>query len=198
MNNWDLLYILPFSQVRPIPRTVGENPGMQGIGENYPDSLEKESDFWAVEPDSKIVRGTNQVCFFTGTNKHRVGILALCQICVYANSASNPLIYNAVNEQFRQGFKNYFRSWIECVLKIKGSQRTDQVMLAGRQKTPKNIGTCGMCRSSESSINGTLCAKNDSQVNNNDRAEMLRCSSMETKVIAQGATQEYEELLTTV
>ena len=55
-----------------------------------------------------------------------------------------------------------------------------------------------MCRSSESSMNGTLCVNNDSQLNNNDRSEMLQCPSVETKVIAEDATQEYKELFTTV
>ena len=138
------------------------------------------------------------LCSFTGTNSHRDGILALCQICVYANSASNPLIYNAVNEQFREGFKNYFRSWIDCVLQIKGSKRRDELKISKRRQKEKTIGGCTMCRSSDTSLNGTLCVNNDSRVNNNDRSDMLQYSGLETKVTSREAPQEYNELLTTV
>lgn len=126
--------------------------------------------------------------------------MALCQICVYANSASNPLIYNAVNEQFREGFKNYFRSWIECVLKIKGSKRRDHIQIADRRKGAKPIGSCTMCRSSsETSLNGTLCTQRDSQVNNNDRVDISQHTGLDTKVtLEQDRPDEYEEFLTTV
>lgn len=126
--------------------------------------------------------------------------MALCQICVYANSASNPLIYNAVNEQFREGFKNYFRSWIECVLKIKGSKRRDHVEITNRRKGAKPIGSCTMCRGgSETSLNGTLCTQRDSQVNNNDRVDITQVSSYDIKVTTdQDKLEEYEEFLTTV
>lgn len=133
------------------------------------------------------------------SNPHADGILALCQICVYANSASNPLIYNAVNEQFREGFKNYFRSWIECVLKIKGSKRREQISINKRRKTAKNIGGCTMCRGSETSLNGTLYTSNtDSRFSNNNRSDMLQYTGLETKINAQEAEQECEEFLTTV
>ena len=107
--------------------------------------------------------------YSTGKTKYADGIVALCQICVYANSASNPLIYNAVNEQFREGFKNYFRSWIECVLNI--NDRRDHVRIdKGRQTAAKNIRSCNMCRSNDSSDNGELCGnKSDSRgLRNND------------------------------
>ena len=133
----------------------------------------------------------NNTCFFAGDNKHADGILALCQICVYANSASNPLIYNAVNGQFREGFKNYFRSWIECVLKIKGRQRTEQVRLNNRRKPAKDRGGCTMCRTSDTSVNGALCNNSEPKVNNNHRVDM------ETK-LAHDTSQENEELLTAV
>lgn len=104
-----------------------------------------------------------------GKAKHAGDILALCQICVYANSASNPLIYNAVNEQFREGFKNYFRSWIDCVLNIKASKRKDQVRKEkGRPIVTRNIGGCTMCISSETSVNGGLSNSSDSRGNTND------------------------------
>lgn len=54
--------------------------------------------------------------FGTGNKNIMKEITPLCQILVYANSASNPLIYNACNSQFREGFKNYFRAWLSCFL----------------------------------------------------------------------------------
>lgn len=140
-------------------------------------------------------------CFFIDKNPHAPSIMALCQICVYANSASNPLIYNAVNEQFREGFKNYFRSWIECVLKIKGSKRRDNIQIAvNRRNGPKPMGSCTMCRSgSETSINGTLCPQTESQVNNNDRDDITQSASVDTKVtLPHHRRDECEEFLTTV
>jgi len=126
--------------------------------------------------------------------------LALCQICVYANSASNPLIYNAVNEQFREGFKNYFRSWIECVLKIKGSKRRDNIQIAvDRRNGAKPIGSCTMCRAdSETSLNGAICPQRDSQVNNNDRDDITHDTDFDTKVTSRhDRPDECEEFLTT-
>lgn len=134
-------------------------------------------------------------------NPHAPSIVALCQICIYANSASNPLIYNAVNEQFREGFKNYFRSWIDCILKIKGSKRRDHIQIAvDRRNGAKPIGSCTMCRaSSETSLNGTLCPQRESQVNNNDRDDITQYASLDTKVISRhDSPDEYEEFLTTV
>ena len=135
---------------------------------------------------------------FTGSYNHANGILALCQICVYANSASNPLIYNAVNGQFREGFKNYFRSWIDCVLHIKGSKRRDQIKISKRRQKGKAIGGCTMCRASDTSLSGTLCINNDSRVNNNVRSDMLQYSGLDTKVTSQETPQECDEFLTTV
>jgi len=134
-------------------------------------------------------------------NPHAPSIMALCQICVYANSASNPLIYNAVNEQFREGFKNYFRSWIECVLKIKGSKRRENIQIAvNRRNGPKPMGSCTMCRSgSETSINGTLCPQTESQVNNNDQDDNAQSAGVDTKVtLPHHRRDECEEFLTTV
>lgn len=139
--------------------------------------------------------------FFIDENPHAPSIVALCQICVYANSASNPLIYNAVNEQFREGFKNYFRSWIDCVLKIKVSKRRDHLQIAvDRRNGAKPIGSCTMCRtSSETSLNGTLCSQRDSQVNNNDRDDITQHTGLDTKVTSRhDSPDEYEEFLTTV
>ena len=101
--------------------------------------------------------------------------MALCQICVYANSASNPLIYSAVNEQFREGFKNYFRSWIDCVLKIKGSRRKDNMRTNKRRTKAKPVGGCSFCGQSDTSLNGTLCnsTNNSSQCRHLERREFL-------------------------
>lgn len=132
------------------------------------------------------------------SNKNKDGILALCQICVYANSASNPLIYSAVNEQFREGFKNYFRSWIDCVLKIKGSRRKDNMRTNKRRTKAKPVGGCSFCGQSDTSLNGTLCnsTNNSSQANNNsDRSGMLQ---WESSVTTAQHSEQYDEFLTTV
>ena len=125
--------------------------------------------------------------------------MALCQICVYANSASNPLIYSAVNEHFREGFKNYFRSWIDCVLKIKGSRRKDKMRTNKRRTKAKPVGGCSFCGQSDTSLDGTLCngTNNSSQANtNSDQSGMLQreTASMTT---AQHSG-EFDEFLTTV
>jgi len=143
---------------------------------------------------------TDQLFFLIDKNPHAQSILALCQICVYANSASNPLIYNAVNEHFREGFKNYFRSWIECVLKIKGSKRRDHIQIAvDRRNGAKPIGSCTMCRTgSETSLNGTICPQRDSQVINNDRDDITQDADLDTKVTSRhDRPDECEEFLTT-
>ena len=155
---------------------------------------------WVLEPRPPQVL-TDQSLFFIDENPHAPSIVALCQICVYANSASNPLIYNAVNEQFREGFKNYFRSWIDCILKIKGSKRRDHIQIAvDRRNGAKPIGSCTMCRtSSETSLNGTLCPQRDSQVNNNDRDDITQHTVLDTKLTSRhDRPDEYEEFLTTV
>lgn len=155
---------------------------------------------WVLEPRPPRVL-TDQSLFFIDENPHAPSIVALCQICVYANSASNPLIYNAVNEQFREGFKNYFRSWIDCILKIKGSKRRDHIQIAvDRRNGAKPIGSCTMCRtSSETSLNGTLCPQRDSQVNNNDRDDITQQTVLDTKLTSRhDRPDEYEEFLTTV
>ena len=139
--------------------------------------------------------------FFLDENPHAPSIVALCQICIYANSASNPLIYNAVNEQFREGFKNYFRSWIDCVLKIKVRKRRDHLQIADdRRNGAKPIGSCTMCRtSSETSLNRTLCSQRESQVNNNERDDITQHTGLDTKVTSRhDSPDEYEEFLTTV
>lgn len=155
---------------------------------------------WVLESRPPRVL-TDQSLFFIDENPHAPSIVALCQICVYANSASNPLIYNAVNEQFREGFKNYFRSWIDCILKIKGSKRRDHIQIAvDRRNGAKPIGSCIMCRtSSETSLNGTLCPQRDSQVNNNDRDDITQHTVLDTKLTSRhDRPDEYEEFLTTV
>lgn len=155
---------------------------------------------WVLEPRPPRVL-TDQSLFFIDENPHAPSIVALCQICVYANSASNPLIYNAVNEQFREGFKNYFRSWIDCILKIKGSKRRDHIQIAvDRRNGAKPIGSCTMCRtSSETSLNGTLCPQRDFQVNNNDRDDITQHTVLDTKLTSRhDRPDEYEEFLTTV
>ncbi|XP_022796055.1 neuropeptide FF receptor 2-like [Stylophora pistillata] len=131
------------------------------------------------------------------------GIMQFCQICVYANSAANPLIYNAVNEQFREGFKTYFRSWIECVLKIKGSNRREDLNVANRQNGAKPTTSCTICSgSSDTSLNGTLHSqKQQLQVNNNATAEVSMNGTTDGKVLIvteSDRVEEHAELLTSV
>lgn len=140
--------------------------------------------------------------FSLGDNPHASGILAMCQICVYANSASNPLIYNAVNEQFREGFKNYFRSWIECVLRIKGNKRRDHLNMGNRRKggAKPPMGSCTMCKGSGVSLNGTLYTEKEQQVNNNGGAEISQNGTdlKLTTVEELDKVEEHAELLTSV
>lgn len=137
-----------------------------------------------------------------GDYPHADGIRQICQICVYANSAANPLIYNAVNEQFREGFKTYFRSWIECVLKIKRSKRRDDLKVTNRRNGAKPIGTCTMCGSSDTSLDGTLYSqKQRLQVNNNGGAQISMNGTTDTKNSIESESDKVEEdkeLLTSV
>lgn len=137
-----------------------------------------------------------------GDYPHADGIRQICQICVYANSAANPLIYNAVNEQFREGFKTYFRSWIECVLKIKRSKRRDDLKVTNRRNGAKPIGTCTMCGSSDTSLDGTLYSqKQQLQVNNNGGAQISMNGTTDTKDSIESEAdkvEEHKELLTSV
>lgn len=101
--------------------------------------------------------------FFNLTEEHAdsTSIMMLCQIFVYANSASNPLIYNAVNEQFREGFKAYFRSWIECILQVKcRKSRKDEIRINNQTI---------LCKlDSDVSLNGQPHSPRiQSQINNN-------------------------------
>ena len=109
---------------------------------------------------------SSQHFFFNLTEEHAdsTSIMMLCQIFVYANSASNPLIYNAVNEQFREGFKTYFRSWYECILQVKRRKsRKDEIRI--KNPTQQTI----LCKlDSDVSLNGqphSPCIQ--SQTNNN-------------------------------
>ena len=137
-----------------------------------------------------------------GDYPHADGIRQICQICVYANSAANPLIYNAVNEQFREGFKTYFRSWIDCVLKIKRSKRRDDLKVTNRRNGAKPIGTCTMCGSSDTSLDGTLYSqKQQLQVNNNGGAQISVNGTTDTKNSIESESdkvEEHKELLTSV
>lgn len=137
-----------------------------------------------------------------GDYPHADGIRQICQICVYANSAANPLIYNAVNEQFREGFKTYFRSWIECVLKIKRSKRRDDLRVTNRRNGAKPIGTCTMCGSSDTFLDGTLYSqKQQLQVNNNGGTQISMNGTTDTKNSIESESdkvEEHKELLTSV
>ena len=142
---------------------------------------------------------TSVVFLVPGDNPHMQSIMALCQICVYANSASNPLIYNAVNEQFREGFKNYFRTWIECVLRIKANRQRDGFEMNER-RGHETVGSCTMCRGSDTSLNGTLCSQGDSRLNNNVYRLCNSRNSIGNTIIASNRrnSQEHKEFLTSV
>ena len=125
--------------------------------------------------------------FFNLTEEHAdsTSIMMLCQIFVYANSASNPLIYNAVNEQFREGFKTYFRSWYECILQVKRRKsRKDEIRI--KNPTQQTI----LCKlDSDVSLNGqphSPCIQ--SQTNNNGlHPTEVKYTAQESEVLVKRA-----------
>ncbi|XP_048580002.1 neuropeptide FF receptor 1 [Nematostella vectensis] len=102
-----------------------------------------------------------------GDHEYVNQIVSLGQILVYFNSATNPLIYNAVNEQFREGFRLYFKSWIDLLLK----QHRDSMAVSGDGRPRRGLGKCAMCASDadtdeDVALNGT-CISNYRRDNNN-------------------------------
>ena len=55
--------------------------------------------------------------------------MGFCQICIYANSTTNPIIYNVCNENFRDWFRLYFGHCLSVTL---GSR-------TAVEKTPKKV-----------------------------------------------------------
>lgn len=107
---------------------------------------------------------------FSDTHKYIDDIVSLGQILVYFNSGTNPLIYNAVNEQFRQGFRLYFQSWKEIILKLTGKQQSSG------QTNQNGRAHCMMCSAtgSENECNG------GEQLTNNNNATTTRCTETTT------------------
>lgn len=97
--------------------------------------------------------------------------MSLGQILVYFNSATNPLIYNAVNEQFREGFRQYFQSWKVLLMKLTGQQQS-----ASSNETNARS-HCLMCSTSDNDSGEEL-------KNNNNTSH--RC--VETRAISDDAS----------
>ncbi|KAM9854733.1 thyrotropin releasing hormone receptor 2 [Aulostomus maculatus] len=57
--------------------------------------------------------------------------LLFCRICIYANSAINPVIYNAMSQKFRSAFRGLYR----CQ-HLEGHQRTLSVIQTSTLKDP--------------------------------------------------------------
>lgn len=52
--------------------------------------------------------------------------LLFCRTCIYANSAINPVIYNAMSQKFRSAFRGLY----SCQ-RLEGNQRTPSTLLSG-------------------------------------------------------------------
>lgn len=52
--------------------------------------------------------------------------LLFCRTCIYANSAINPVIYNAMSQKFRSAFRGLY----SCQ-RLEGQQRTPSMLLPG-------------------------------------------------------------------
>ena len=92
---------------------------------------------------------TLKLAFFHAGKEYIREITPLCQIFVYANSATNPLIYSACNSQFREGFKNYFQAWLSCFLG-KCGKRKNTATQNGGNKLSRNRAMCHWVESSRS------------------------------------------------
>jgi hypothetical protein len=106
---------------------------------------------------------------FTGEHVYISQIISLGQILVYFNSGTNPLIYNAVNEQFREGFRQYFQSWRDLLLKLKGKQNRKRRNQNSRTKTKCSMRTV----IEEETLDRTISSPSDND-NNNCNAQ-ARC-----------------------
>lgn len=69
--------------------------------------------------------------------------LLFCRTCIYANSAINPVIYNAMSQKFRSAFRGLYR----CQ-RPEGNQRTLSMIQTG-------FSTVRDIRSSQANSNGT-------------------------------------------
>ncbi|KAF1387389.1 hypothetical protein PFLUV_G00104920 [Perca fluviatilis] len=69
--------------------------------------------------------------------------LLFCRTCIYANSAINPVIYNAMSQKFRSAFRGLYRCQQPA-----GNQRTLSMIQTG-------FGTFREPRASQANSNGT-------------------------------------------
>lgn len=62
--------------------------------------------------------------FFNGNDlKYMPELHSVAVIMVYGNSFTNPIIYNACNEEFRKCFRGYFKAWIKpCARLVLGDR----------------------------------------------------------------------------
>lgn len=63
---------------------------------------------------------------FVSTPYQNVWFLLFCRTCIYANSAINPVIYNAMSQKFRSAFRGLYR----CK-RPEGNQRTLSMIQTG-------------------------------------------------------------------
>ncbi|XP_019127335.2 thyrotropin releasing hormone receptor 2 [Larimichthys crocea] len=80
---------------------------------------------------------------FVSTPYLNAWFLLFCRTCIYANSAINPVIYNAMSQKFRSAFRGLYR----CQ-RIEGNQRTLSMIQAG-------FSTVRDHRTSQANSNGT-------------------------------------------
>ena len=60
---------------------------------------------------------------FLGKGKYFEEIRSIAVIMLYGNSFTNPIIYNACNEEFRKSFRSYFRMLIKpCAVLLLGDR----------------------------------------------------------------------------
>lgn len=69
--------------------------------------------------------------------------LLFCRTCIYANSAINPVIYNAMSQKFRSAFRGLY----SCQ-RLEGNQRTLSTIQSG-------FGTLRNPRPNQANSNGT-------------------------------------------
>lgn len=80
---------------------------------------------------------------FVSTPYLNAWFLLFCRTCIYANSAINPVIYNAMSQKFRSAFHRLYR----CQ-QPEGNQRTSLIIQAG-------FSTARNPRTSQAKSNGT-------------------------------------------
>lgn len=136
-------------------------------------------------------------CFYAGKDFILRKITPLCQILVYANSATNPVCYSACNSQFREGFKNYFQAWLSCFFRKPSSDgMKTSASRNGRNKISRYRFMC-QCGDSSSDAEQTrnIYDLNKLVSNNNGRNDSL---IEKTTVTMVSQETDKKELLTKV